>query len=58
MSRRSGYRFADEDMRQATRPNGGEAMMLTGPGILLLAACVFAAIWLVVLWGSRYFGPQ
>ena len=33
-------------------------MMLTGPGILLLAACMFAAIWLVVLLGSRYFGPQ
>lgn len=33
-------------------------MMLTGPGILLAAAIIFAAIWLVVLWGSRYFGPQ
>jgi hypothetical protein len=35
-----------------------KAMMLTGPGILLLAVCVLAAIWFVVLWGSRYFGPQ
>jgi hypothetical protein len=43
---------------KATRPHGDEAMMLTGPGILLMAACVFAAIWIVVLWGSRYFGPQ
>ena len=33
-------------------------MMLTGPEILLAAAVIFAAIWGVVLWGSRYFGPQ
>ena len=33
-------------------------MMLTGPGILVAAVIVIAAIWLVVLWGSRYFGPQ
>jgi hypothetical protein len=33
-------------------------MMLTGPGILLAALIVFALIWTVVLWGSRYFGPQ
>jgi hypothetical protein len=33
-------------------------MMLTGPGILVAAVIVIAAIWLVVLLGSRYFGPQ
>jgi len=33
-------------------------MMFTGPGILLTAVIVFACIWAVVLWGSRYFGPQ
>jgi hypothetical protein len=33
-------------------------MMLTGPGILVAAAVVIAAIWIVVLLGSRYFGPQ
>jgi hypothetical protein len=33
-------------------------MMLAGPGVLIAAAVAFAAIWLVVLWGSRYFGPQ
>jgi hypothetical protein len=33
-------------------------LMLTGPGILLAAAIVISAIWVVVLWGSRYFGPQ
>jgi len=26
--------------------------------ILLIAFCTLAAIWLVVLWGSRYLGPQ
>jgi hypothetical protein len=25
---------------------------------LLIAFGFFAAIWLVVLWGSRYFGPK
>jgi len=33
-------------------------MMLTGPGIVVAAAVVIAAIWFVVLWGSRFFGPQ
>jgi hypothetical protein len=33
-------------------------MMLTGPGILVAAAIAIAAIWFVVLLGSRYFGPQ
>jgi hypothetical protein len=33
-------------------------LMLDGWHILLAAAIVIAAIWLVVLWGSRYFGPQ
>jgi len=32
--------------------------MLTGPGVIVAALAVFAAIWIVVLWGSRYFGPQ
>ena len=35
-----------------------EMLMLTGPGILVAALIVIAAIWVVVLWGSRYFGPQ
>jgi len=26
--------------------------------ILLIAFCMLAAIWLVVLWGSRFLGPQ
>jgi hypothetical protein len=29
-----------------------------GMGILVAAVCVLAAIWIVVLWGSRYFGPR
>jgi len=33
-------------------------MMLAGPGVLIAAAVAIIAIWLVVLWGSRYFGPQ
>jgi hypothetical protein len=35
-----------------------EMLMLTGPGILVAAAIAIAAIWTVVLLGSRYFGPQ
>lgn len=33
-------------------------MMLVGPEVLVVAAIAITAIWLVVLWGSRYFGPQ
>jgi hypothetical protein len=29
-----------------------------GMEILLISAGVLAAVWIVVLWGSRYFGPQ
>jgi hypothetical protein len=33
-------------------------LTLTGPGILVAAVVALAAIWLVVLLGSRFFGPQ
>ena len=33
-------------------------MMVTGLGVLVPALVAFGAIWFVVLWGSRYFGPQ
>jgi ABC-type transport system involved in cytochrome c biogenesis permease subunit len=33
-------------------------MMLDGFSILVAALIIFAAIWAVVLVGSRYFGPQ
>ena len=33
-------------------------MMMTGVGVLVPAVVAFVAIWCVVLWGSRYFGPQ
>jgi len=26
--------------------------------ILVVSLCMLAAIWVVVLWGSRYLGPQ
>jgi len=26
--------------------------------ILIVAICTLAAIWVVVLWGSRYIGPR
>jgi hypothetical protein len=29
-----------------------------GIEVLAVAAAVLAAIWIVVLWGSRYFGPR
>ena len=29
-----------------------------GMEILLVAVAVLASIWIIVLWGSRYFGPQ
>ena len=33
-------------------------MMLSGAGILLMAAIALIVIWSVVLLGSRHFGPQ
>jgi hypothetical protein len=33
-------------------------LTLTGWGILIAAAIALSAIWLVVLLGSRFFGPQ
>jgi hypothetical protein len=32
-------------------------MMLNGVEVLGLALTVLAVIWILVLWGSRYFGP-
>jgi hypothetical protein len=29
-----------------------------GIQVLLLAAAVLATVWIIVLWGSRYFGPR
>jgi len=33
-------------------------MLLSGPSILLVAFGVLSAIWIAVLVGSRFFGPQ
>jgi len=32
-------------------------MMLSGVSVLVTAFAVLIAIWILVLWGSRYFGP-
>jgi len=32
--------------------------MVGGPAVIVVALAVLVAIWVVVLWGSRYFGPQ
>jgi hypothetical protein len=32
--------------------------MLTGIGVLGAALATFVAIWIIVLWGSGYFGPN
>ena len=29
-----------------------------GMQVLLIAAGVLASVWIIVLWGSRYFGPR
>jgi hypothetical protein len=31
--------------------------MLTGASVLLVAFGALIVIWIMVLWGSRYFGP-
>ena len=33
-------------------------MMLDGPMLLVAAVAVLAAFWVVVLYGSTYFGPR
>jgi hypothetical protein len=38
--------------------NQGGVEMMDGLGVLVAAGCILALIWLVVLYGSRYFGPQ
>lgn len=32
--------------------------MLTGATVLAVSLAVFVVIWIVILWASRYFGPQ
>jgi len=32
-------------------------MMLSGVSVLVTALVTLAVIWILVLWGSRYFGP-
>ena len=32
-------------------------MMLSGVSVLGTSIAVLAVIWILVLWGSRYFGP-
>jgi hypothetical protein len=32
--------------------------MLTGVSVLAAALAVFVVIWILILWGSRYFGPE
>jgi hypothetical protein len=31
--------------------------MMASWGVLIAAGCILAVIWVVVLFGSRYFGP-
>jgi hypothetical protein len=44
-------------MLRPTRSADREGDMITGVGMLGVALAFFVLIWLVVLWGSRYFGP-
>jgi hypothetical protein len=32
--------------------------MLSGAMVLLIALGIFSLIWILILWGSRYFGPE
>jgi hypothetical protein len=32
--------------------------MLNGVAVLVVALVIFILIWIAVLWGSRYFGPE
>jgi hypothetical protein len=35
-----------------------EGRMLDGISVLAVGLAIMVAIWLVVLWGSRYLGPR
>jgi hypothetical protein len=39
------------------KPKARGAEMLTGIEVLFVGAGILVAMWLVVLYGSRYFGP-
>ena len=32
--------------------------MLTGVTVLAASLAVLVVIWIIILWGSRYFGPE
>jgi hypothetical protein len=32
--------------------------MLSGVMVLAASLAIFVVIWILILWGSRYFGPQ
>jgi hypothetical protein len=32
--------------------------MINGIAVLFLAIAVLLTVWVIVVWGSRYFGPQ
>jgi hypothetical protein len=67
-TKRTESRYASRDKRLAVKragQGGDKTIRRTRRGclegkmqILLVAFCTLAAIWLVVLWGSRYLGPQ
>jgi hypothetical protein len=46
------------DWRPKTKKPQGRAAREDGMGILVFAACTLAVVWIIVLWGSRYFGPR
>jgi hypothetical protein len=40
------------------RKSPREGSMLQGVSVLIVGLAIMVAIWLVVLWGSRYLGPR
>ena len=48
-----GIRLAFRSKSGWQTTNGG-----TGMETLIMGLGIFAAIWIVVLWGARYFGPR
>jgi cell division septal protein FtsQ len=51
-------RITSRPAARTDRPRGNAPILEGEMQILLIAFCTLAAIWLVVLWGSRYLGPQ
>jgi hypothetical protein len=51
-------RYHPANNKRPARGRLRETVLEDDMQILVVSLCMLAAIWVVVLWGSRYLGPQ